>query len=87
MTITIERLHSPTREVRQLVEELNGALAALCAQRHGLALEQLFQPSIRFFVVRADGVAAGCGGVEIVGRYAEMPAASIELQPLWQKPL
>jgi hypothetical protein len=66
MTITIERVHSPTSEMRQLVDELNGALAALYTedQRHGVALDQLFQPSIRFFVVRAGGVAAGCGGVE-----------------------
>lgn len=73
-TITTERIDSPTPEARQLVDELNDALAALYAehQRHGLPLEQLFQPSIRFFVVRANGVAAGCGGVEIGDGDAEV---------------
>jgi putative acetyltransferase len=74
MAITIERIASPTPEVGQLVDELNGALAALYTedQRHGLTLEQLFQPRIRFFVVRAGGVAAGCGGVEIGAGDAEV---------------
>ena len=74
MTIAIERVDSPTPELRQLVDELNGALVALYTedQRHGLALAQLFQPSIRFFVVHADGVAAGCGGVEIGNGDAEL---------------
>jgi len=74
MTIAIERRDSPTPEVRQLVDELDGALAALYSedQRHGLPLAQLFQPSVRFFVVRWDGVAAGCGGVEIGNGDAEL---------------
>ena len=74
MTITVERVHSPTPEMRQLVDELNCALAAFYTedQRHGLALEQLFRPSIRFFAVRAEGVAAGCGGVEIGDGDAEV---------------
>ncbi|HUH85897.1 MAG TPA: GNAT family N-acetyltransferase [Stellaceae bacterium] len=74
MTITIERIDSPTPEARQLVAELNDALAALYSedQRHGLRLERLFQPSIRFFIVRADGVAAGCGGIEIGDGVAEV---------------
>jgi putative acetyltransferase len=67
MSMTVERADAPTLEVRQLVEELNDTLAALYSedQRHGLALDQLFQPRIRFFIVRLGGVAVGCGGVEI----------------------
>jgi putative acetyltransferase len=72
--LTIEQVDAPTSEVRRLVEELNEWLAARypAEQRHGLALEQLIQPRIRFFIARLDGVAAGCGGVEIGGGDAEV---------------
>lgn len=74
MTITVERVPSATPEVRRLVDELNGVLAAVYTedQRHGLGLEQLFQPSIRFFIARVGDVAAGCGGVEVADGHAEV---------------
>jgi putative acetyltransferase len=64
----------PTHEVRELVEELNTELGALYTpeQRHGLALDAIFQPHIRFFVARSDGRAVGCGGVALFTDFAEV---------------
>lgn len=72
--IEIAAVSSPTDEVRLLVGELNDELGALYSaeQRHGLALDALFQPHIRFFVARADGRPAGCGGVALFGGFAEI---------------
>ena len=54
----------PDDEVRALVKELNDELGALYPpeQRHGLALEAIFQPHIRFFLAHRDGLAVGCAG-------------------------
>jgi putative acetyltransferase len=64
----------PTEDVRALVEELNDELGALYPpeQRHGLALDAIFQPHIRFFVARANGAPAGCGGVALFPGFGEI---------------
>ena len=64
----------PTGEVGALVDELNGELGALYAseQRHGLALQAIFEPHIRFFVARREGRTVGCGGVALFANYAEV---------------
>src|SRR5215470_8165061 len=41
-------------------------------QRHGLSIEQLFEPNLRFFVARLGGLAVGCGGVAMFDDYAEV---------------
>jgi ribosomal protein S18 acetylase RimI-like enzyme len=58
-----------------LIEELEAHLASLYAteSRHGFSVERLLQQGVAFFVVRHDGVPAGCGGVHVVGHeYAEI---------------
>jgi putative acetyltransferase len=72
--IAIERVTTSTEEVRALVGELEATLAAgyTAEQRHGLALDAIFQPHIRFFVARLDGVAVGCGGVALFDDFAEV---------------
>ena len=74
MSITIERAVEATVEVHQLIGELNDVLGAAYEthQRHGLSVAQLFQPNLRFFLARLDGVASGCGGVAIFEDYAEV---------------
>jgi hypothetical protein len=66
--ITVERVPSATDDVRSLVAELDRILSAEYPpeQRHGLAPDAIFRPSIRFFAARVHGVAEGCGGVELV---------------------
>ena len=74
MTITIERVNKATPEVHDLIGELDDVLGAAyqAHQRHGLSIEQLFEPNIRFFVARLDGLSVGCGGVAMFDDYAEV---------------
>ena len=60
--------------MRTLVDELEAVLAAEYPpeQRHGLSLAAIFQPHIRFFIARLDGVAVGCGGVALFADFAEV---------------
>src|SRR5262249_49422273 len=57
---------------------LTGDLAAAAVaayephQRHGLSLDQLFEPHVRFFLARLDGAAVACGGVALFDDYAEV---------------
>ena len=73
-TIAVELVRSATDEVGSLVTELEEILSAEYPpeQRHGLRIEALFQPHIRFFVARLDGVAVGCGGVALFDGFAEV---------------
>lgn len=72
--IRIERAAGPTDAVRTLVAELDEELARqyLPEQRHGLNLDALFQPHIRFFVAALNGQPAGCGGVALFADFAEL---------------
>jgi putative acetyltransferase len=72
--IQIEPAPTATDEVRALVDELDRVLSAEypLEQRHGLALDAIFQPHIRFFLARLDGVAVGCGGVALFPDFAEV---------------
>jgi len=72
--ITITAVHAPSEGVRDLTDELDLALAGPYTpdQHHGLDVEDLFQPHIRFFVASLDGVAVACGGVALFGGYAEV---------------
>ena len=74
MNLTIERTGVATDEVRQLIAELDMALAGnyLPEQHHAVSLEQLFGGNVRFFVARVDGVAVGCGGVAFYDGFAEV---------------
>jgi putative acetyltransferase len=72
--VTIERALSATADVRALIGALDAELAQHYApeQRHGLALDAIFQPHIRFFIARHDGEALGCGGVALFADFAEI---------------
>lgn len=72
--IVVERAGEPTPEVRSLVEALDGELSQnyCCDQRHGLKLDAIFQPHVRFFVARVDGQPAGCGGIALMDGFAEV---------------
>lgn len=70
----IEIVQSATDDVRGLIAELDQTLSAEYPpeQRHGLVLEAIFLPHVRFFVARLNGAAAGCGGVALFADYAEV---------------
>ena len=65
---------APTREVEELLTELDEILGAAYApeQRHPLSIDRLFQPDIRFYLARLDGEVMGCGGVALFDDYAEL---------------
>lgn len=71
---SIELVPVATGEVRGLIGELDQTLAAEYPpeERHGLALDAIFQPHIRFFLARLNGAAVGCGGVALFADYAEV---------------
>ena len=72
--IEIEPVTTATDDLRALIGELDDVLAAEYSpeQRHGLALDALFQPHIRFFIARLNGAAVGCGGVALFEDFAEV---------------
>ena len=65
--VSVELVPSATDDVRTLISELDQILSAEYPpeQRHGLALDAIFTPHIRFFLARSKGVAVGCGGVAL----------------------
>lgn len=72
--ISIERATAPTDDVKILVAELDRELGAEYPpeQRHGLTVDAIFQPHVRFFVARLDGVAVACGGIALGDGFAEL---------------
>ena len=72
--VRIETAATATEEVRSLVGALDAVLSGEYPpeQRHGLALDAIFQPHIRFFLARLRGQAVGCGGVALFSDFAEV---------------
>jgi putative acetyltransferase len=89
-TITREAPDSP--DAVALITELDEVLSPLypSESRHGLSVERLIAEGVPFFVVRSDGLPAGCGGVKLVGteyaelEYGELPYA--ELKRMYVRP-
>jgi len=63
--ITAERPDTP--DAMELIAELEAYLTPLYPQesRHGYSVEKLLQEAVAFFVIRHDGMPAGCGGVQL----------------------
>ena len=63
-------------EAATLIAELDAQLGSHGYPRtsqHGYSVEKLLREAVAFFVIRCDGAAAGCGGVQIYGtEYAEL---------------
>lgn len=59
-----------------LIAELDAHLGSRgypFTSRHGYSVEKLLRERVAFFVTRCEGVAAGCGGVQLFGEeYAEL---------------
>lgn len=75
MSITVSRVTAADADVRALIGELDAELAVLtpdCGQRHGLNLDAIFQPHVRFFLAYDGGKAVGCGGVALFADFAEV---------------
>jgi putative acetyltransferase len=74
MEIDVERAAGPTADVGELIAELDAVLGAVYEpeQRHGLSIEAVFRPNVRFFVARLGDEAVGCGAVALFDGYAEV---------------
>jgi putative acetyltransferase len=72
--VAIERASAVTDEVRELLGELDAFLAGeySAEQQHGVAIERLFEPHMRFFIARDGEEAVGCGGVALFDAFAEV---------------
>jgi putative acetyltransferase len=72
--ISVELARCATDDVRSLIAELDQILWAEYTpeQRHGLALDAIFNSNIQFFLARLNGVAVGCGGVALFRDFAEV---------------
>ena len=72
--IVIEQVFGPTPDAERLIAELDAVLSAVYQpeQQHGLSIEQVFEPNVRFFVARLDGAAVGRGAVALFDDYAEV---------------
>src|SRR5688500_17545145 len=71
--ISEERPDTPDAEA--LIAELESYLEPQYPResRHGYSVEKLLRGDVAFFVVRENGEAAGCGGVQVFGmEYGEL---------------
>jgi GNAT superfamily N-acetyltransferase len=71
--ITPER--PDTSEAQALIAELEAELAPLypTESRHGYSMQKLLAEGVAFFLIREDGIPAGCGGVKLFGtEYGEI---------------
>jgi putative acetyltransferase len=71
----ITRERPDTADAISLINELEDHLAARypAESRHGFSVEKLLAEDVAFFLLRADGTPAGCGGVKLMGsEYGEL---------------
>lgn len=71
--ITAERPDTP--DAQALVAELEEHLSGLYPResRHGYSVEQLIREGVSFFLIRENGLPAGCGGIQLFGtEYGEL---------------
>jgi putative acetyltransferase len=71
--ITPERPDTP--EATALIAELEAYLEPLYPResRHGYSVEKLIAEGVAFFLIRNDGAAVGCGGIQLMGaEYGEI---------------
>jgi GNAT superfamily N-acetyltransferase len=56
-------------DAMMLIAELEAQLDPLYPResRHGFSVEQLLREAVSFFVIRQDGLPAGCGGIHFFG--------------------
>jgi len=69
MPITITPELPVTHDAILLIGELENYIAPLYPHdsEHGLSPEELVRKGVAFFVIRSDGILAGCGGVRLYG--------------------
>jgi putative acetyltransferase len=75
MSVTITPERPDSADAVALITELEAHLDPIypAKSRHGYSVEKLIAQSVAFFVLRDNGTAAGCGGVQLFGtEYGEL---------------
>lgn len=75
MPVSIAAERPDSSDAALLIAELEAILEPLypSESRHGFSVERLVEEEVAFFVLRADGIAAGCGGIKLYGaEYGEI---------------
>lgn len=75
MPVVLAAERPDTPDAMRLIDELQTHLESFYPpeSRHGFSVDRLIAESVAFFVLRADGHPAGCGGIKLVGReYGEL---------------
>jgi GNAT superfamily N-acetyltransferase len=75
MPVVVAAERPDTPDAMRLIEELQTHLESFYPpeSQHGFSVDRLIAESVAFFVLRADGHPAGCGGIKLVGReYGEL---------------
>ena len=89
MAVDITRERADTPDAAALVRELEDHLASRypAESRHGLSVGQLVDQGVHFFVLRADGIPAGCGGVLLVSAGDGEPDRYAEIKRMYTRPV
>jgi len=75
MSVAITPERPDAADAQVLIAELDAHLESIypSESRHGYSVDKLIAEGVAFFVVRVNGVPAGCGGVQLVGNnYGEL---------------
>lgn len=75
MVIEIARERPDSPDARLLIAELDAVLEPNypSVSRHGYSVEKLIAQNVAFYMIRADGIPAGCGGIQLFGtEYGEL---------------
>ncbi len=80
MTITIHVERPDTADATQLIQELEAILGPQYPDesRHGYSIQRLIEQNVDFFVIRCDGQAAGCGGVQFYNQQNEQAYGEVK---------
>jgi putative acetyltransferase len=72
--IAIIRERPDTADARQLIAELEAVLNPQYApaSRHGYSVDKLIHEGVHFFVARASGAPAACGGIQFCPGFGEL---------------
>jgi putative acetyltransferase len=72
--IAITQERPDTADALRLIDELEAVLSPLYAveSRHGYSVEKLIREGVHFFVARADGAPAACGGIQFYPSFGEL---------------
>jgi GNAT superfamily N-acetyltransferase len=68
MTITVSQEQPDTSDATSLILELEATLDPLYppASRHGFSVDRLIVEGVAFFVLRDNGIPAGCAGIKLI---------------------